>query len=179
MKDDAIVRGSIIEQIPNVSLKIETKDGSVFVYEYEKIEKITKEPIKGASYQETRVTSEKSPVLAFALSFLITGVGQYYNGTQPEITKGIIQEVIFVGGLIMVYGSEDEDIAAIGALAALGGSLWSIIDAPIAANNINKELRKQQYGHLIQIDRSNYAVGLDVCPIITDNGIAAELTIHF
>ena len=179
LKDGTIVRGTIIEQIPNVSLKIKLKGGSVFVYEYEKIEKITKEPIEKVSYSDTHITSEKSPAVAFILSFLIPGVGQYYNGTKQEINRGIAQEVIYVGGIVMLYSSEDENVVALGAVGALGGFLWSIIDAPIAASNINKELRRQQYGHLIQFDRRNYAVGLDVYPMMTDKGIAAELTIHF
>lgn len=43
LKNGGILRGMIIEQIPNVQLKIQTKDGSVFVYKIEEIEKITKE----------------------------------------------------------------------------------------------------------------------------------------
>ena len=43
LKNGNIVRGTIIEQIPNQTLKIQTKDGSVFVYNYTQIEKITKE----------------------------------------------------------------------------------------------------------------------------------------
>lgn len=43
LKNGSIIRGIIIEQTPNVSLKIQTKDGSVFVYNIEDVEKMTKE----------------------------------------------------------------------------------------------------------------------------------------
>ncbi len=43
LKNGSIIRGVIIEQIPNVSLKIKTKDGNVFFYKMEDVEKITKE----------------------------------------------------------------------------------------------------------------------------------------
>lgn len=43
LKNGSIIRGMIIEQIPNRSLKIMTADGSVFVYEIDQVEKITKE----------------------------------------------------------------------------------------------------------------------------------------
>jgi Flp pilus assembly protein TadB len=43
LKDGSILKGTIIEQIPNVSLKIQTGDGSVFFHKMENIEKITKE----------------------------------------------------------------------------------------------------------------------------------------
>ena len=36
-------RGIIIEQIPNVSLKIQTREENIFVYKIEEVEKITKE----------------------------------------------------------------------------------------------------------------------------------------
>ena len=42
-KNGAVIRGTIIEQIPGVSLKIQTADGSVFVYKMEEVEKMTKE----------------------------------------------------------------------------------------------------------------------------------------
>ena len=44
LKNGSIIRGTIIEQIPNVSLKIETADKNAFVYKMEEIDKITKEP---------------------------------------------------------------------------------------------------------------------------------------
>lgn len=43
LKNGSIIRGIVIEQIPNKSLKIKTSDGSVFVYDIVDIEKITKE----------------------------------------------------------------------------------------------------------------------------------------
>lgn len=43
LKNGSIIRGTIIEQVPNVSLKIQTRDGSVFFYKMEEVEKITKE----------------------------------------------------------------------------------------------------------------------------------------
>ena len=43
LKNGSVIRGIIIEQIPNKSIKIETADKSVFVYQIDEIEKITKE----------------------------------------------------------------------------------------------------------------------------------------
>ncbi len=43
LKNGSIVRGIIVEQLPNVSLKIETADGNLFVFQMTEIEKITKE----------------------------------------------------------------------------------------------------------------------------------------
>lgn len=43
LKNGSIIRGLIIEQVPNESLKILTKDGSVFVYQISDVAKMTKE----------------------------------------------------------------------------------------------------------------------------------------
>jgi hypothetical protein len=43
LKNGSIIRGFITEQIPNIQLKIETRDGSLFVFKIEEIEKITRE----------------------------------------------------------------------------------------------------------------------------------------
>jgi len=47
LKNGSIIRGTIIEQVPNKSIKIETADRSVFVYQMDEIEKFTKEAIQG------------------------------------------------------------------------------------------------------------------------------------
>lgn len=44
-----IIRGIIIEQIPNKSIKIETADRSIFVFQMDEIERFTKEPMQGRS----------------------------------------------------------------------------------------------------------------------------------
>lgn len=46
LKNGSIIRGIIIEQIPNKSIKIETADRNVFVFQIDEIEKFTKEPFK-------------------------------------------------------------------------------------------------------------------------------------
>lgn len=43
LKNGSIVRGEVIEQVPGQSLKIQTRDGSVFVYQYDEVDRVTKE----------------------------------------------------------------------------------------------------------------------------------------
>ena len=43
LKNGSIIRGIIIEQVPNQSIKIETSEGNVFFYSMKEIEKLTKE----------------------------------------------------------------------------------------------------------------------------------------
>lgn len=43
LKNGSIIKGVIIEQVPNESLKIKTADGSLFVYQIDEVLKITKD----------------------------------------------------------------------------------------------------------------------------------------
>lgn len=43
LKNGSVIRGVVTEQIPGVSLKVQTSDGSVFAYPMSDVEKITKE----------------------------------------------------------------------------------------------------------------------------------------
>lgn len=45
LKNGSVVRGVVIEQVPGVSLKIQTSDGSIFAYQMSEVEKITKEMV--------------------------------------------------------------------------------------------------------------------------------------
>lgn len=52
LKNGSIIKGTVIEQVPGKSLKIQTNDGSIFAYNMAEVEKITKE--QTASYQHNR-----------------------------------------------------------------------------------------------------------------------------
>jgi len=82
LKNGSIIRGVIIEQIPNKTLKIRTTDGNVFVYNMDEITRITKEPSTQPQSQETQkvqiVMNQKSPGTAAFLSFLVPGLGNIY-----------------------------------------------------------------------------------------------------
>lgn len=43
LKNGGLIRGTIIEQIPGESLRIQTRDGNVFVYTMDEIAKISKD----------------------------------------------------------------------------------------------------------------------------------------
>ncbi len=98
---------------------------------------------------------KKDPALACLFSGLVPGLGQYYNGSGPEVTKGVLQDVGVVGGLGLM---EAEGINSLygptGLLGKQGGPstatvlgfslfagswAWSLIDAPISSDQINKE----------------------------------------
>lgn len=52
LKNGSVIRGVIVEQVPNVSLKIQTSDKSLFVFQMIEIEKFGKEEISDDSRSE-------------------------------------------------------------------------------------------------------------------------------
>jgi hypothetical protein len=46
LKNGSVIKGEIIEHVIGESLKIQTADGSVFVYQEKDIEKMEKKPVK-------------------------------------------------------------------------------------------------------------------------------------
>lgn len=55
LKNGSIIKGVIIEQVPNVSLKIKTSDGSLIICQMSDVEKITKRlPQRGQQPQSRK-----------------------------------------------------------------------------------------------------------------------------
>ena len=54
LRNGSIIRGTIIEQVPNQSLTIETADGSLFVLAIDEVERITREPSQRPVLEERR-----------------------------------------------------------------------------------------------------------------------------
>ncbi|HSG09240.1 MAG TPA: DUF5683 domain-containing protein [Longimicrobiales bacterium] len=100
-----------------------------------------------AAAQEADHQGRRSPPLALALSLVLPGAGQVYNG---DYLKGT---VMFVGTAAVISASMlslsdafglDDDTSGTGThvLGAVGVGLilWSWIDAPLSARAINRRL---------------------------------------
>jgi len=80
LKSGSIIRGTIIEQVPNVSIKIETADKNVFFYKIDEIEKITKEPFPNArssSVSNSGITNGYCGIINIGYGF---GIGENSEG---------------------------------------------------------------------------------------------------
>ena len=49
LKNGSVIRGEVIEQVPGQSLKVQTRDGSIFVYQMDEVERISKEQVQSSS----------------------------------------------------------------------------------------------------------------------------------
>jgi hypothetical protein len=169
LKNGSVVKGIIIEQTLNVNLKLKTSDGSLFVFEMKDIEKITKEAV-GVNRNDTtqsniddsysiKTTAKnfRDPTVSTVLSFLIPGVGQFYNG---QTGKGVGFLLWNIGSYCLMYASilsmykiddygnytikeNNRDWAMIGLISGFSGiACWiaSMIDANKSAKAINRQL---------------------------------------
>ena len=101
LKNGETVRGTIIEQIPGESLKIQTPEGSVFVYTIYQIAEISREPVMKVEEGFIKA-KKKNPWLASGLSCLIPGTGQSYN---DQYDKGLPQFGVAVAGAGLCGGA--------------------------------------------------------------------------
>ena len=185
LESGGIVRGTILEQIPDKSLKIKRHDGKEFKYRMRDIVRISREPVFGSR----TFIQKKNPMVALGLSFPIVGSGQFYNG---EYTKGVAQMGAAIVGLGLVLSAggdnmdspegnldaDNDDWRSIpGYVLFLGGAIWSLVDAPMSANRINRQNRLVSHGHLIELDGDRGTVGID--PVTSRDRLGSVLTLRF
>ena len=161
LKNGSIIRGMVIDHIPMQQLKIQTKDGSIFVYRSDEIDRIAKEEVvygessrpRTSPYEGSRRPDLRIPAVGFLLSFLLLpGAGQYYNGAVMPFQhiKGAAFTVASIAGFALVlsatfnaldcyYSNCNSAVALSGAGLGLmlGSRLWSSIDALVVGRRIN------------------------------------------
>jgi hypothetical protein len=94
LKNGSIIRGIIIEQTPNVSLKIKTGDGNIFVYKMEEVEKLAKEEAKTEA-QPARADEKPRPLGPMALVFNPLGLLQV--GPIVDLEFRTLPDVVLFG----------------------------------------------------------------------------------
>ena len=143
LKNGGVVRGIIVEQVPGVSIKIQTADGNIFVYKIEEVERMTKEAAGpqrnyNNNYSGGYGEGYKNPTSAWCWSFFITGAGQMYNG---QVGKGIgmLLGSLALNGVGSALVVEGEELGLLCYAGVLGLWVWSQIDAPATARRINAQ----------------------------------------
>lgn len=109
LKNGSIIKGNIIEQIPDKQVKVETAGGSIFVYEMEEVEKIKKEEVSELNNKIPKTQDYLSPVKqgkivisgASELSFVSQSreqkftINGYYNDEENITSETDINEFNF------------------------------------------------------------------------------------
>lgn len=88
LKNGSIVRGTIIEQVPGESLKIETRDGSVFVYKMDEISKMTREQMQNQFGRSNGFTAKPNGYGGSVEAGYGIGVSGYGSKFEFDVVNG-------------------------------------------------------------------------------------------
>ncbi len=100
LKNGSIIRGVIMEQVPGETLKIGTKDGNVFVYQMNEVEKITKETSLKKDDDFSLGAGNKRGYKAFIDAGYTFGIGDFNEDRVEIITSHGVQinPYVYIGG---------------------------------------------------------------------------------
>lgn len=93
-----------------------------------------------SSVSGAEVFEKRDPWIACGLSIILPGMGQHYN---DDHVRGLLLNIAYIGGVTAVAVGEYEDddtVGGIGALFAFPALIYSIIEAPMRSEQINKKL---------------------------------------
>jgi len=162
LKNGSILRGKIIEMVPDQYVKIQIAGGSIFVFQNSEIQYISKEaPFKAVKNYETKSCGYFN---AASLGFLIGGSSWYYNPVSltVSVTNGYKwQNKVYAG---LTTGFEFLRVVAI-PLKIEGR--WDVFDSRISP------YLKLNAGYLLPLDGKqteewdyNYTGGFGITPAV-------------
>ncbi len=166
LKNGGVVKGQIIENIINDKIKIQTSDGSVFVYKYTEIDKITKEKYidetkstKSALNRAQYEAEKKSQSTGCLWGFFIPGGQHYYVGNYAT---GVIYTASFAGLYVGMLLVSNADTAGTLGLIALIIRAADIIHGIYSIDAYNTELQKK---YLLSNNANNVEFNFYTAPI--------------
>ena len=103
---------------------------------------------EGQTASEQTVEAPRSPMGAFALSMMIPGAGQAHNGQWGKgglmLGGGLVSAGVAIAGANECDSSDDCFLLTAGLVGMFGFWVWSMIDAPVSANSINRRIEAGQ-----------------------------------
>jgi hypothetical protein len=150
LKNGGIVKGTIIEQIPGKTVKIQQRDGNLLIFNYEDIDKILKENKASAPDEETVTfpkTSVARPDSTYRFKRFFTAPFLGFNSLWATSAK-VDNQLAYDFGFLAAYRFHNH---------------WSVLSGLVVTNSIEKFERRQYRFALVQpppID-STYILILD------------------
>lgn len=108
LKNGSVIRGIIIEQIPNKSIKIQTRDGNILAYDFGEVEKITKEESK-VSLLENR--TKHGGRIGFLAGY---GTEDWYKLGFGGRVGGVFGPGMYAGGAFVYHLGTSENLSFYG-----------------------------------------------------------------
>ena len=119
LKNGSTIKGVIIEQVPNVSLKIKTSDGSLIICQMSDVEKITKEERYTRDYRKeaNNRKAARNTLKGYKgfVDFAYIGDVSDYNASKIELSTSHgyqFNNYFFVGGGVALNYYTDADLVA-------------------------------------------------------------------
>ncbi len=97
LKNGSIIRGEIVNLVPNEAVKIKTADGSVFAYAMDEVKEITKEPAVKPE-KKNRIIEKRKGYIGLSLGPSIP-LGNYANAARGNAETGIYLGLVNFGYL--------------------------------------------------------------------------------
>ena len=120
LKNGSVIKGTIIEQVPNVSLKIKTGDGSLIICKMDEVDKITKEEMYTRDYRKDynnrKMARKTLKGYKGFVDFGYIGDVSDYNASKVELSTSHgyqFNNYFFVGGGAALDYYTDADLFAI------------------------------------------------------------------
>ncbi len=99
LKNGSIIRGTIIEQIPNETLKIQTKDGNIFVYKFDEVAKTTKEVIVNPIINNGNVVNTATVSSGFIDATIVNEVS---SENEDNILIQVTHNILDANGKLLI-----------------------------------------------------------------------------
>lgn len=115
LKNGSVIKGAVLEQIPDKTVKIQTSDGSIFVFQMSEVERITKEGVPPPAASTTEAVAEPERRSGF-FSFVAGGALPIGPFAKTEDQDAGLAKFGFVAG------AEYAHISSGGIYLAIGGS---------------------------------------------------------
>ena len=139
LKNGSVIKGSILEMIPDKTIKIQTADGNIFVYNMSEVEKISKEAAAPAN--------EPKPVVAPSYNEPQRSYESQQGYQYQRSSEGAAVAFSIFGGIALPVGDlakKDGDNAGraklgwtAGAQLATGGTIGFIIEGSYSQNKFD------------------------------------------
>lgn len=110
LKNGSVIKGVITEQVPNVSLKIRTTDGSLIVCKMDEVEKITKENLRTQNYRQSARTAMKGYKGFADLGYIVDVSDMDASKLQLSTSHGYqFNNYLYLGGGVALDYYTDAD----------------------------------------------------------------------
>ncbi|MFA8342787.1 MAG: hypothetical protein ACEPO8_07410 [Rhodothermaceae bacterium] len=207
LKNGDIIKGEIVENVPNVYVRIELTGGTILTYNYDKIEKFTKEFVKNTSLEKNLNRStilrkqHQTDIHTSQYSNAILTNSQknamYENQKKSPATARVLSFLIsstghayagnwgaglaFLGGRVLCVGAavnaETEEEAKGWLIGLVALAIWEIVDAGNEAEKYNRRLYNKIYGS--QSFGINISPMKQICNIPVSDGVQLNFSYNF